>query len=79
MSYRALNNTLIATIIPDNLRGRVMSLYFLDQGLVPLGSLVAGTLASLVGAPWTVVMMCSTSTLLALIAVIRMPNIRKLE
>jgi len=48
-------NTLIQAMVPDQLRGRVMSLYsMMFLGMAPLGSLVAGTLADRIGAPVTV-------------------------
>ena len=41
--------------MPDALRGRVMSLYsMMFMGMAPLGALLAGSLAELVGAPGTV-------------------------
>ena len=48
-------NTILQTILPERLRGRVMALYstaFL--GTAPLGSLLAGALASRIGTPWTI-------------------------
>jgi len=46
----ALTNTLIQSIVPDALRGRVMSVFtLLLMGLSPMGGLAAGTLAQLVG------------------------------
>ena len=51
MVFRATNNTLIQTITPDQYRSRVMSILMMDHGLVPLGSLLAGTLAEFYGAP----------------------------
>jgi MFS family permease len=48
-------NTLIQAMVPDQLRGRVMSLYsMMFLGMSPLGSLVAGALAEHIGAPVTV-------------------------
>jgi len=48
-------NTLIQAMVPDQLRGRVMSLYsMMFLGMAPLGSLVAGALADRIGAPVTV-------------------------
>lgn len=35
--FRVGNNTLVQTIVPDALRGRVMSIYMLDNGLTPVG------------------------------------------
>jgi hypothetical protein len=52
ISFVATANNRIQTIAPDNLRGRVMALY--AQALIgvgPIGSLQAGALATLLGAP----------------------------
>ena len=51
MVFRATNTTLIHTITPDQYRSRVMSILMMDHGLIPLGSLLAGTLAQLFGSP----------------------------
>ncbi|MEO0097763.1 MAG: MFS transporter [candidate division WOR-3 bacterium] len=46
------SNTLLQTIIEDDKRGRVMSFYTMAFiGIAPFGSLLAGTLASIIGAP----------------------------
>lgn len=51
----ASSNTLIQSIVPDELRGRVMSVYsMMFMGMGPIGSLLAGALAERVGAPATV-------------------------
>ncbi len=50
-----LANSLVQTLTPDHLRGRVMAVYMLTFfGLMPVGALLAGTAASLVGARLTV-------------------------
>ena len=55
MTQMSSSNTLIQAMIPDELRGRVMSVYsMMFMGLAPLGSLLAGTLAGMIGAPETV-------------------------
>jgi len=49
------SNTLIQSMVPDHLRGRVMSVYsMVFMGMAPFGSLLAGAAADRVGAPWTV-------------------------
>ncbi len=49
-------NTIIQTLVADDKRGRVMSLYSLAViGTLPLGNLIAGTLAQYIGAPNTVI------------------------
>ena len=52
----AATNTVIQTIVDDDKRGRVMSFYSMAfMGTVPLGSLLAGSLVHLIGAPLTVI------------------------
>ncbi|HWR43926.1 MFS transporter [Sporomusa sp.] len=47
-------NTLLQTVVDDDKRGRIMSMYSMAfQGLTPLGSLLAGFLAERIGAPAT--------------------------
>ena len=54
MVHMAASNTLVQTLVDDDKRGRVMSLYTMAlRGMVPLGSLCAGALASYIGAPAT--------------------------
>lgn len=51
----ASSNTLVQTIVPDHLRGRVMSVYsMMFIGMAPFGALLAGTIAHALGAPWTI-------------------------
>jgi MFS family permease len=48
-------NTLIQSMVPDRLRGRVMAFYsMMFLGMAPLGSLLAGGLADRVGVRLTV-------------------------
>ncbi len=51
----AASNTLIQTMVPDRLRGRVMAVYsMMFMGMAPFGSFFAGALADRLGAPITV-------------------------
>lgn len=55
MVQMASSNTLIQHMVPDRLRGRVMSFYAMTfMGMAPLGSLLAGSMAHNLGAQWTV-------------------------
>jgi len=55
MRQNAAANTSIQMLIPDEYRGRIMSLYTMTVvGLGPFGSLAAGAVAHAVGARWTV-------------------------
>ncbi len=50
---RALSNTAIQTATPDNLLGRVLSLFFMDRGLWSLGSMLIGASGAVIGMDWT--------------------------
>jgi MFS family permease len=51
------SNTLIQSMVPDHLRGRVMSVYsMMFTGMAPFGALLAGLVADRFGAPATVAM-----------------------
>jgi predicted MFS family arabinose efflux permease len=53
--YMSSTNTLLQTVVDDDKRGRVMSLYTMAfMGMAPLGSLFSGSLATHIGAPETV-------------------------
>lgn len=65
MAYLTTNQTLLQLIIPDELRGRVMGIYMLNQGLLPFGSLFAGGMADFVGAPDAVMVMGALTCALA--------------
>jgi len=48
-------NTLVQTTVPNELRGRMMSMYSLVfMGLMPVGNLIAGAIAQKMGAPFAV-------------------------
>ena len=51
----ASSNTLLQTLTDDDKRGRVMSLYVMAfMGTAPFGSILAGSLAGAIGAPYTI-------------------------
>lgn len=74
----ALTNTMIQTLVPDQLRGRVMGFYsFVFVGMSPLGAFLAGAFAERYGAPVAV----GTGGLICAVAVAtaawRMPELRR--
>jgi predicted MFS family arabinose efflux permease len=63
----ATTNALLQSIVPDELRGRVMGVYvFMFLGMTPVGSLQAGALARWLGAPAALAI--GSAILLAVIA-----------
>lgn len=77
--YMATTHTLLQITIPDELRGRVMSIYLLDRGLMPIGAMLAGFLAHVVGAPGAVETMGLIVLALAGIVAWRMPVMREIR
>jgi MFS family permease len=73
----ALANTMLQTLVPDALRGRVMAFYaFVFVGMAPLGAFQAGLVADRIGAPAAVAL--GAVLCLAAIAVMawRVPELR---
>ncbi|MFN8516908.1 MAG: MFS transporter [Thermomicrobiales bacterium] len=77
-SYIAINNTLLQTYASDEMRGRVMSVFFLNRGLVPLGTMLAGFSARLIGPQHTVTIMGISLVALALVIGARVQALRDL-
>jgi len=48
-TYQVSNNTLLQMNVDPEYRGRVLSTLFLQRGMVPLGTMFAGVLATIVG------------------------------
>lgn len=75
--YFSTSNTVLQSIVPDEMRGRVMGIWALIfGGMIPLGSLEAGLMADFVGTPAT---MASGALVCALAAFVTLYVIRKRE
>jgi MFS family permease len=73
------SNTILQTIVEDDKRGRVMSLFTMSfLGMAPFGSLLAGSLASAIGAPVTFVLNGSVCILGAALFAKQLPMLRPL-
>jgi MFS family permease len=73
--FFSTSNTVLQTIVPDEMRGRVMGVWSLVFGaMIPLGSLEAGALAHWLGTPFAVrfgAIVCAVSALITLFAIRR--------
>ncbi|CAN5833997.1 MFS transporter [soil metagenome] len=78
-TYMALNNTLLQTHATDEMRGRVMSVFYLNRGMVPLGTVGAGFATEFIGVEWTVTVMAGVLIALGLAALLFMPRLRALQ
>ena len=77
--YITLTNTLLMSNTPEALIGRVMSLFMMTFGLMPLGVLPAGAIADIFGAPLTVVLGGAMLAVFLLAITIFRPDIRGLK
>ncbi|MCL4562500.1 MAG: MFS transporter [Chloroflexi bacterium] len=72
-------NNLVQSLVPDDLRGRVMGLYSLTfMGVTPVGSLVFGSLASRIGTQETVLISAAITLTFAFALLIAVPRLRRL-
>jgi MFS family permease len=75
-----VNNSqaIIQSLVSDRLRGRVMGVYTLVFfGTMPLGSLIAGSLAERIGEPFSVMAGAAALFILAVVAWLFLPEIRR--
>ena len=78
MVQMASSNTILQTIVDEDKRGRIMSFFALSfLGMAPFGSLLAGSLASRIGAPNTLLFGGVCCIFGALIFTSKLPLIRK--
>jgi len=78
MVYMTASQTVVQLSIPDGYRGRVMGIYMLNQGMLPLGSVFAGTLADLYSASTALVIMGGLVALIAVLFYFRAGSLRRL-
>ena len=73
----ASSNTLIQTMVPDSLRGRVMAVYsMMFMGMAPFGALLAGAIAHHWGAPVTVALGGAVCMVGAVVFALRLPALK---
>ena len=77
MTQMAASNTLIQSMIPNSLRGRVMAVYsMMFMGMAPIGALLAGALAGWLGATTTVAIGGAFCFLAGALFLNRLPHLR---
>ena len=78
-SFIVGNMTLVQSMIPDALRGRVSSIYMLEHGLGPLAILLIGLLMDLYGVSLALTIVASVSLATALCFLLTFRRVRNLE
>jgi MFS family permease len=71
--FLSISQTVLQLRVDDHVRGRVLSIYLLSWGIMPVGQLAIGALANRMGAPLAVALACSLS--LALIGLITLRKV----
>ncbi len=74
-----LSNTLLQYYSDDEYRGRVMSVYMMEFGLMSFGTFTAGMLAETIGAQWALGGFASVLVVLTLLTIAFVPRLRKLD
>lgn len=78
-AFMALGTTLIQEVIPDQVRGRVMSLREISFGLGPAFSLIFGGIAEQTGAPLAIVYLGIVCFFVPFALILALPRVRQLE
>lgn len=80
ITQNTTGNTLVQAIVPDELRGRVMSVYSLMfMGTMPIGSLLAGAVAQAYSTTSTIILGAAVTLLFACYIFVFQPQVRRLE
>jgi MFS family permease len=75
----SMTASLVQLLVPDHLRGRVMSIYMVAfRGGMPLGSIASGYAASLTSAPYVLAVNGGLVSLVAIYFLVRSPGVRRL-
>ena len=78
LSFIGSSNILLQTLSPDDMRGRAVSVYsMILLGLVPLGSLIVGSIATVLELRWTFVLTGAIAVVCALAIAFTQPSVRE--
>jgi predicted MFS family arabinose efflux permease len=78
-SYMSMNNAFVLGRANPEYHGRIMSLFSLDRGLLPLGAFLGGLLSELIGPSEGLMVMASLCLVTTLLIAILVPSIRRIE
>jgi len=76
---RTLSMSIVMEKSRPDLRGRIMSIYMLNWGLIPLGALPSGMLADQIGAPDTIMILSIILLIFSVIFLFTQEKIRKVD
>jgi predicted MFS family arabinose efflux permease len=76
VSSHALVQTVVQTYSPSAFRGRTMAIFHMSSVVMTLGSMLAGTLAALLGARWAAAVMGAAGALIMVAITVALPRAR---
>ena len=79
VSSHALVQTVVQTYSPSAFRGRTMAIFHMSSVVMTLGSMLAGTLAALVGARWAAASMGAVGALIVVMIGVALPQARRIR
>ena len=69
-----ISNAVILSVTPAPMRGRVMGIYYMNRGLMPLGALISAFLGEVVGVQHGITVLALLSGLAVLLVTLRQPG-----
>ena len=78
-SFMSINNAFILGRTEAEYHGRIMSLFSLDRGLMPMGAALGGFLAEFIGPSEGLMIMASCCLIATLAIAVLVPSIRRIE
>jgi MFS family permease len=79
MSYTTQEQTIIQTLAPSAMRGRIIGVFSTSRGLMPLGSLIVGSLAAWLNAPLAVIIAGGACACIAIGIAIKFPELWRMK
>ncbi len=77
MLFLTTNQTLLQLSIPDEMRGRVMGIVALNNGLSPVGAVIAGAASDLVGPRMVTIVLSVIAAAIAVVVFFASPTVRE--
>ncbi|MDP8972051.1 MAG: MFS transporter [Actinomycetota bacterium] len=76
-AFLALNQTALQLTVDEDVRGRVLSIYLLTWGMLPIGQLAVGGLANVIGTPLALACACAVALVGISIIAWGFPSLRR--
>lgn len=79
MTNMTTNNSILHSVAPDSMRGRVLGVYAMDMGMMPLGGVIVGLIADSVGIDTALLIGSVTGVVLVTLITVWNPAFKRLQ